>query len=360
MPSKMAKMAPPAIPPKNAPGSRARKMYRLFGFSKGYNFVLWFIFVGALFGFALARLQYLDFWGVFCNPERRGPNGAMPGECFYYTKPGRYQIGIRLHLATVVPGSLLACFQFVPVLRRKYMLVHRINGYLVTVLSVVGTVAAIMIARRAAGGGADVQSLVGVLAIAFVGSLVMGIINIKKLQIEQHRAWMIRAWAYGAVIITTRLLMFIGTVAVSSIGGYYLTQPCDKINFTIGAKDTMALYPQCATFFSGENLDQHAVVKANYFGGKLMEIATALNISFGPAAWMALAIHAFAAELYLRLTPAEHERLRNVSYSRQLKAGMKNPGNAGLTVERYGDAANWVPKSAANKANDGAESSTKE
>lgn len=76
------------------------------------------------------------------------------------------------------------------------MLVHRINGYLVTVLSVVGTVAAIMIARRAAGGGADVQSLVGVLAIAFVGSLVMGIINIKKLQIEQHRAWMIRAWAY--------------------------------------------------------------------------------------------------------------------------------------------------------------------
>lgn len=61
----------------------------------------------------------------------------------------------------------------------------------------------------------------------------------------------------------------------------------------------MALYPQCATFFSGENLDQHAVVKANYFGGKLMEIATALNISFGPAAWMALAIHAFAAELYV-------------------------------------------------------------
>jgi hypothetical protein len=45
--------------------------------------------------------------------------------------------------------------------------------------------------------------------------------------------------------------------------------------------------------------------------------------------------------LQLHLTPREAERLRNVSYQRQLEAGMKNPGSAGLTG--LGDCAPWVP-----------------
>ncbi len=49
-------------------------------------------------------------------------------------------------------------------------------------------------------------------------------------------------------------------------------------------------------------------------------------------------------DLQLRLTPKETERLRNVSYQRQLEAGMRNPGSAGLTVDRFGDADKWVPK----------------
>ena len=48
-------------------------------------------------------------------------------------------------------------------------------------------------------------------------------------------------------------------------------------------------------------------------------------------------------DLQLHLTPAEHERLRNVSYQKQLEAGMKNPGSAGLTTDRLGDAEPWVP-----------------
>ena len=33
----------------------------------------------------------------------------------------------------------------------------------------------------------------GVLSITFLGSLLMSYINIKRLQIEEHRAWMLRA-----------------------------------------------------------------------------------------------------------------------------------------------------------------------
>ena len=40
----------------------------------------------------------------------------------------------------------------------------------------------------------------------------------------------------------------------------------------------------------------------------------------------------------MRLTPREAERLRAVSYTRQLEAGMHNPGSAGLTADRLGDA----------------------
>lgn len=39
---------------------------------------------------------------------------------------------------------------------------------------------------------------------------------------------------------------------------------------------------------------------------------------------------AFANTRKLHLTPKESERLRQVSYQRQLEAGFKNPGHAGL------------------------------
>jgi hypothetical protein len=42
----------------------------------------------------------------------------------------------------------------------------------------------------------------------------------------------------------------------------------------------------------------------------------------------------------LHLTPREAERLRNVSYQRQLEAGMKNPGSAGLVG--LGDCEPWI------------------
>jgi hypothetical protein len=44
----------------------------------------------------------------------------------------------------------------------------------------------------------------------------------------------------------------------------------------------------------------------------------------------------------LHLTPKEAQRLRKVSYQRQLEAGMKNPGSAGLTSDRLGDADQWA------------------
>ena len=54
-------------------------------------------------------------------------------------------------------------------------------------------------------------------------------------------------------------------------------------------------------------------------------------------------LHIVGVEIYLRLTPAESERLRIVSYEKQLAAKMNHPGSAGLTVDRFGDAEAWHP-----------------
>jgi uncharacterized membrane protein YozB (DUF420 family) len=53
-----------------------------------------------------------------------------------------------------------------------------------------------MIMRHAFGGGMDTQAAMGTLAIMFLVSIGVALHNIKRLQIEQHRAWMLRAWFY--------------------------------------------------------------------------------------------------------------------------------------------------------------------
>lgn len=53
-----------------------------------------------------------------------------------------------------------------------------------------------MIARRAFGGTLATQSVVGTLVIATTTSVFMAYYNIKRLQIDQHRAWMLRVWFY--------------------------------------------------------------------------------------------------------------------------------------------------------------------
>ena len=196
----------PTHPPANGFVAAARKVYNPIGFSKGYNFILFFIFCGAMMGFALARFQFVNFNGIFCGPAS-GRNHALPGECYYY-RMGHEKIGIIAHLGCIMPASVLVCFQFVPAIRHKALIFHRINGYIIIALSLVGTAGAIMAARSAFGGGLDVQTVVGFLSIVFVISLVMGYINIKRLQLQQHRAWMLRAWFYVRSISYPRHLFW--------------------------------------------------------------------------------------------------------------------------------------------------------
>lgn len=159
-----------------------------------------------------------------------------------------------------------------------------------------------------------------------------------------------------STIITLRIIFECATRIITIMGTYYSAQPCDKLNdiaASIAANGTemlLAEFPACSAFLDGD-LNAHAIVNVNFNGTAAQKMA-AINMTFGMAGWVALAIHAFGVEVYVRpahmtllrisliilqlhLTPEESKRLRQVSYERQLKAGHKHPGDSGLVSQPF-------------------------
>jgi hypothetical protein len=144
--------------------------------------------------------------------------------------------------------------------------------------------------------------------------------------------------------------MIIAAQIISAAGDFWTVQSCAKLLDVIGdAQALVEQYPSCSSLISDGNLKAVAAVNAN-FGGSVVELMSAMNISFGMAGWLATSLHAIGVEVYvslprfpssygapanigkLHLTPKESERLRQVSYQRQLEAGFKNAGHAGLVA----------------------------
>lgn len=315
---------------------------RWFGYNKSYNFLLFIAFAGALLGFTLARLQYLS--------ADRFAKGTAPGSWFWF-RSGIYRIGMTLHLATILPCGFLVVFQFVPKIRHQLTWFHRINGYIIILLLLVSNVSVFMIARRAFGGGLDTQSGVCLLAIITTISVLMAYYNIRKLQIDQHRAWMLRTMFYMGSIITVRLILGAGAAIISSLSAYHAVWSCAQIAFTWKFNQQegnyLDAYPMCDTNATNTNANSiYVPIKADLTVKNAAQNGASLELTFGMAVWMALFMHGVGVEIYLRLTPRESERLRVVSHEKQLAAGYKNPGSAGLVVEKFGDADPWFPPNA--------------
>ena len=96
---------------------------------------------------------------------------------------------MMLHLFTVIPAGLLVVIQFVPAIRHKALIVHRINGYLVVLLTLIGNAGVLIIAPHAFGGDFATRTWIGAMVISTTSAYALAYINIKRLQIDQHRAW---------------------------------------------------------------------------------------------------------------------------------------------------------------------------
>lgn len=306
-----------------------RKLYNPIGFKKGHNAVLAFISLGYLLGFCVAEAQKCNVWGYWAK------NNA-PGETWAYTSKGMlYKVSITMHIVTVIPAGILVVLQFIPIIRYKALIFHRINGYSVMLLAIIFSITGIIVSKVAFGGDFATQIFAGIFGIAVMINTLLAYINIKRLQIEQHRAWMLRAWAYSASTITLRFIQIGAASMVGMVPDAYRMLACQQINSVGG--DAAASYPKCASDPSG-----WTAVKMNFMGTGVAESMAALQGTFAGAGLLALILHAIGIELYLHFTPAEAERLRQVSYERQLERGFRRPGSSALTSDRLGDA-EWTP-----------------
>jgi hypothetical protein len=154
--------------------TRAQKVYQALGFRRGYAFILCMnhhsslsqnnvhladnlvsgvIFGGCLFGFGLSRLPWLDIYGKLCPPvPMLNLTTAMPSLCYSIRTFKRYEVAIILHLATCLPAAILAVFQFVPIIRHRFILYHRLAGYTAVLLMSTSLIGACMLADAAMGG----------------------------------------------------------------------------------------------------------------------------------------------------------------------------------------------------------------
>lgn len=233
-----------------------------------------------------------------------------PGEWYWFRQPF-YKVGIVLHLATILPCGFLAVFQFVPAIRYKYISIHRLNGFVVYTLLSLAIVGALMIARRAMGGVPSSQAAIVVMAALSTTSACLAWYNIRfRRRIDLHRRWNIRTAFYVGSAITERILFNgLAFILETQSEKQYFVWTCDELEFLIG-NGTVVLqrYPSCIH-------SSVAPVPASL--GSAEGVGTALRVAFSASTWLAIALHAVLAEVYLQITWSESDRLERISKAKE-------------------------------------------
>jgi uncharacterized membrane protein len=125
---------------------------------------------------------------------------------------------VPLGVATVLhvlPGLiflLIGLVQFMPALRRHALPLHRWMGRIFIISGLISGVSVLWLSMRLPAMGGLI-TLVGtwIFAIAMMACLVTAYRAIRRMDVTRHRSFMIRAYAIGSAVATTRLVGLIGT-----------------------------------------------------------------------------------------------------------------------------------------------------
>ncbi|KAL8859861.1 MAG: hypothetical protein Q9178_003694 [Gyalolechia marmorata] len=260
--------------------ARYAKVYNFFGFGHAYNFPLWVIFAGGMLGFCLSRLSDLDYDHTFKNGF-----ALVPGY-WYYFHHGHFRVAMIMHLATALPAGILTVLQFTPVIRKKFITFHRINGYTVLLLFLLSNGAACVVLPHKQGGGARsaTQTAEAFLVVITTFSMTMAWWNIRRKQIDQHRAWMLRTMFYMGTIVTSRVINFISAPIISRMDNYYAVWSCDELDFlykNLGMPFPEAEYPQCLLPDGSLDLGFRVAVEATQLLTKPEQFGSSHTSPFG-------------------------------------------------------------------------------
>ena len=112
-------------------------------------------------------------------------------------------------LAHVVPGLIylaLAPLQFLQTIRSKQPAYHRWSGRILATIGLILGGAALFIGIIIPYSGLLEQIVIGGFGLFFLVSIVKGFLNARRRNFEEHREWMLRAYAIGLSIVTMRLI----------------------------------------------------------------------------------------------------------------------------------------------------------
>jgi uncharacterized membrane protein len=112
-----------------------------------------------------------------------------------------------LTLAHILPGALfllLAAFQFSAGIRQKHLQFHRWSGRVLVVTGMIIGTSALVMSYTMNIGGPNETAATTLFAIVFLICLIKAYLLIRRKQVARHREWMIRAYAVGLGVATTR------------------------------------------------------------------------------------------------------------------------------------------------------------
>lgn len=136
----------------------------------------------------------------------------MDGQGLLASKPATvssnflWRIAFFTHIYLGGISLLVGWSQFSKKIRRKNLKLHRLLGKIYVICVLISAIAGFYVALFANGG---IISQLGFLflAIGWFYSTLNGYITIKKKDIENHRKWMIRSYAFTLAAVTLRLWM---------------------------------------------------------------------------------------------------------------------------------------------------------
>jgi len=167
--------------------------------SKPATRFLWFavIFLVVIGIAAVTRRSLVLIW-----PQHFGGN-ASPAASL----DAGFARHVALTFVHILPGALflgLASFQFARRVRQQHLQFHRWSGRVLVVCGLIIGVSALIMSFTMNIGGPNETAATTLFAIVFLICLVKAYLYIRRKEVERHREWMIRAFAVGLGVATTR------------------------------------------------------------------------------------------------------------------------------------------------------------
>ncbi|KAK0493489.1 hypothetical protein EDD18DRAFT_1405117, partial [Armillaria luteobubalina] len=276
-------------------GAAYRTISGILGFKEQQSLLLYFVFGGALLGYCLFHAPMMNMKTM----ERL----TVPGEWFWFSKNG-FKVAYPMHVYLSIIGGIFVLLQFIPAIRRRAVLLHRLNGYFVLLCLIPANVCGSIAGYRSFGGEINAQSAYYTLGIGIIFCFAAGLFNVKS-NTREHRRWMIRGVVIFSCAITTRVIVVIARLVVTAIGNYHAVFRCDELlSVQTDISTVSQQYPSCVA--QGVDLSKTYVAVTADAKSDSLGFGSSIRVTQGMALWYAILMHVALGEVYVRSPVSSH------------------------------------------------------